>query len=100
MSAEVYDIAKYFSLDSDGNIDMNSNPNFMNDLMKLEPANSLHESNSPLDLYSYKFYSDERYWWLLMLYNDIIDPDDTGTVTVVGPSRSSLDGLLTKYFVR
>ncbi len=87
----------YFGLDADGNIDINSNPQFIAELRSLPVAFTLHENNSQLDLYSYKFYETEEYWWVLMIYNDMLDPDDTGIVTVNGPSQGELERLMSKY---
>lgn len=28
------------------------------------------------DLISYRLYGDERYWWLLMLYNNLVEVDE------------------------
>ncbi len=89
--------SNYFDLDADGNIDLGSNDAFKNELRSLPIVNQLHENNTPLDLYSYKFYETEDYWWILMIYNDILDPDDTGIVTVSGPSLGEIERLLAKY---
>lgn len=91
------EISKYFKLDRDGNIDLGSNKPFLRELMALPAKHSLYENNTPLDLYSYKFYESENYWWCLMLYNDLLDPDDTGVLKVKGPGQGDLDRLLAKY---
>lgn len=100
MDNKVYAIESYFKQDDSGNIELDSNPSFMSELKNLTPSKSLTENDSQLDMYSYKFYGNERYWWLLMLYNDIIDPDSTGLIEVRGPSKTDLDSLLSKYYVR
>lgn len=98
MDYSVYDIARYFDLDKHGNVDLDSNEPFIEELRALRSQHSLMENNSQLDLYAYKFYEEEKYWWALLIYNKLTDPDDTGTVEVRGPARGDLDRVMSKYY--
>lgn len=89
--------SNFFDLDKDGNIDLDSGKEFIKSIRALAPWKTLYENNSQLDLYSYKFYESENYWWILQIYNDIIDPDDTGIISVTAPVQSDVDQVLSKY---
>jgi len=53
----------------------------------------LDEDSRP-DLLSYRIYGDTQYWWILLLYNQIIDVESlvTGTILLY-PSISDLESL-------
>lgn len=46
------------------------------------------------DLLSYNIYGNEQYWWILMAYNNLIDPDElVEGMTIKYPSLASLEQL-------
>ena len=46
------------------------------------------------ELVSYDIYGDTQYWWVIMLYNDILDPSDIVNGMVIRyPSKDQLEEL-------
>lgn len=51
------------------------------------------EENRP-DLISYKIYKDTQYWWMLMIYNDIVNFEEIPTGTQIKyPSVTDVEDL-------
>jgi hypothetical protein len=49
-----------------------------------------------IDNLSYQFYKDPDYWWVLMMYNKLIDPFELGVETLSIPQASKLFLYLTR----
>lgn len=92
---DVYDIATYF-INSNGLITF-SNSKFMALLKELPYNTTITSNNSLLDAISYRYYDTELLWWIIALYNDIIDPMNTGLIDLRIPDLSGVEDLLVRF---
>ena len=72
------------------------NSEFLRQLKEL-PENGTYtvstEEGRP-DLLSYKIYTDTQYWWLLLIYNDLVYVDDLVLgMTIKFPSLADLEAI-------
>ena len=78
-----FDTIKFFDF-VDDNIDPLTS--FMLENIKSLPSNGsymvLNEEKRP-DLLSYKIYEDTQYWWLLLVYNGILDISELKAGTLI-----------------
>ena len=69
---------------------------FINRLLELQPA-GIHKvitEESRLDTISFKIYGSTQYWWLIMLYNKIIDFESVvNGMEIQYPSLNDLESL-------
>ena len=91
-----FDLRKFLNFNVD-----NFDPLTSNFLFKLKeiPSGGRYvisgEEGKP-DLISFRIYEDTQYWWIIMLYNNILDPVDlTNGLVLVYPDIDELD---TFYF--
>lgn len=70
----IYDASKFIEFTNDG-FDILSSY-FVNKIKDLEVGGFYITSGdvNRLDLVSYKLYKDTQYWWILLIFNDLIDP--------------------------
>lgn len=90
---DVYDISNYFQME-DGNIINFYNNEFIKKLKSINYSASTLNSNQLLDQLSHKHYGTELLWWIIALYNDIIDPINYGSIEVKIPDLSAVENLL------
>lgn len=87
-----FDMIKFFDFDYD-NID--SLNNYISLILPKLPVQGTYQITSEIgrpDLISYNIYQDTQYWWLLLLYNNILDINDLQTgATILYPSLSSIE---------
>lgn len=89
-----FDTIKFFNFNVD-NIDP-LDSYFISNIQKL-PATGTYtivsEDKRP-DLVSYQLYEDTQYWWILMIYNKILDISEFSAGTdIVYPDKSLLETL-------
>ena len=53
-------------------LDFLSNQNFIKDLKKIKNYEEFSSEN--LDFLAKKYYNNTGYWWIIALYNDIVNP--------------------------
>ncbi len=95
-SIERYDVTKFMDFVEDGHDIVTSF--FMTELRKLLPAGlfTVTIEEKRMDVVSYKIYGDTQYWWLLMVYNSIINFEDAVTGTEL--KYPELDDLESLFF--
>jgi hypothetical protein len=89
-----YDISKFICFQEDSRPEIITS--YMLDKIKSLPIHGVYvvqEEKRP-DYISYKIYKETWYWWILMLYNGIIDVHDIKVgVQLKYPSVDSLEGI-------
>lgn len=90
---DIYDIATYFEKNN-LNILTFSDSKFVNRLKELPYSNSVTSNNVLLDSISFDQYGTELLWWVIALYNDILDPLSTGLIDLRIPDLSALENLM------
>ena len=92
-TSERYDMSVF--MDFTDNFDPLTS-SFITDLKSLRTVGTFEvqsESSRP-DLISYKIYNDLQYWWILLVYNDIISNEDIAIGTIIKyPSVRDLESL-------
>ena len=86
-------IGKIFNFEN-GLYDFLSN-DFVKDLKKLDYI-SIEEDN--LDTLALKHYADLNMWWVIALYNDIINPFEVNVVKI--PDMISVKTLIKDYIIK
>ena len=91
-----YDLKKYIYYNKV--FDYIDTPIF-NDIKKLdvEIIKKFNESQLFLDIISKEFYETEQLWWVIGIFNDIIDPFDITQNVFKAPSLIDLHDLFLKY---
>jgi hypothetical protein len=96
-TTERYDAIKFFNFDEDNIESLDSYFNLM--IPKLSEIGSLtitNEEGRP-DLISYKLYNSTQYWWIILIYNHILDIQELKTgYTIKYPSLNSIENLYTQ----
>lgn len=88
-----FDMAKFFRFTD------NADPitsKFVEDLKKLNPGGTYRITGNEFrpDRISYAIYQNFQYWWVLMVYNDILKVEDlTSGVTIVYPVIDDLEDI-------
>lgn len=93
-STDRYDFSKFMEYTNDSHDILNSY--FIAKLKKLPSGGEkvIQAEEFRPDLLSYSIYGDYQYWWILMLYNDILDIEDVSIgLTVRYPTIDSLEDL-------
>ena len=72
--------------------------NFVNDLKNIKR----YEEDTPknLDYLAKKHYDDVNYWWIIALYNDIIDPFNVPNKIIKLPNITQVEELYFKYKIK
>jgi len=72
---------------------------FYNELISIPTENTLTINNKLyLDNIAYEEYFSEEYWWIIAMYNNIIDPVDYEIpVEIKIPDKNKLNELFLKY---
>lgn len=93
---DVYDIGNYFKYNPDlGIYDYNEKDNELLEKLKLLTYDKkVVVNNELLDSVSHKVYGNEKLWWVLALYNDIIDPLNPGSIEISVPLIYDVEDLL------
>lgn len=95
-----YDIIKFFDFKQD-NIDPLDSCLLINILNLPEQGiyTILNEEKRP-DLLSYNLYQDTQYWWILLLYNSILNVNELKSgITIRYPSLTLLEKLYTELSI-
>jgi hypothetical protein len=90
-----YDISKFIEYLTDNYDPMTSY--FLNEVRKLPNQSSyvVTSSENRIDLISYEIYGDVQYWWILLVYNNLIEPENIpGGTLLLYPSLSDLEQFL------
>lgn len=93
-SLDRYDFAKFMEWTNDCHDILNSY--FVSKLKNMPSAGEyvVQAEEHRADLLSYNIYGDIQYWWVVMLYNNILDTEDIEAgLTVMYPSLSDLEDL-------
>lgn len=93
-SLDRFDFAKFMEWTNDCHDILNSY--FVAKLKQLPVAGErvVQAEENRADLLSYNIYGDTQYWWIIMMYNNILDMEDITTGLVVTyPSIDSLEDL-------
>lgn len=95
---DVYDIANYFPFhDSLGIYDISSSQPFYQVIKSVNYSKVLSVNSELLDSISYKVYETELLWWVLAIYNDIIDPISIGSVQLKIPDFNEVETAMIDY---
>lgn len=98
-TTDKFDMCKFMDMSNDGVFDCLTSY-FLYMLPKIPYtgyiiANNKHE-NRP-DMLSYSIYGGTQYWWILMLYNNLLSPTDIKVGTkIYYPSMDALEQLYTQ----
>lgn len=90
----MYSLSLYFP---DG--DFLSNKELLESLKELPPDKQLsgYDYQNRLDLLSYDSYGNVELWWVLGIYNDIINPIDFDIQVLYVPLLSDVESVLNKF---
>lgn len=95
---DVYDIGNYFPFhESLGIYDISSSQPFYQVIKSVNYSKVLSVNGELLDSISYKVYETELLWWVLAIYNDIIDPITIGSVELKVPNFSEVESAMIDY---
>jgi hypothetical protein len=73
--------------------------NFVNDLKKIK--NFVEDNNSKnLDFLAKKYYNNVGWWWVIALYNDIVDPFNVDLDIIKIPDFFEVENLYTDYKIK
>ena len=93
-SSERFDMSKFMEFTD--NFDPLTS-NFFRELSKLKTRGTTHVmgEESRADQLSYRIYKDTQYWWIILLFNNIKDPDnlDSGQ-EIVYPALLEVENIL------
>ena len=93
-SDDRFDMAKLLHFDEDNFDPLTSR--FLEDLKGIEPKGTYlvqREEGRP-ELLAFNIYGNVQYWWVLLYYNDILEPDDLKVgLTINYPSIEDLEDL-------
>ena len=93
-----YSIESYLELDKEtGLYDFLSNPTFISQLKKLDYKSTVTVTNRELDELALDVYETEDLWWVLAIYNDVINPYDFSNNLLYAPSKVDLEKLFLEY---
>jgi len=71
-----------------------------NEFYKLSSTSYTLKNDDRIDNLSYQFYNDTDYWWVLMMFNKLIDPFLLDVETIKIPQPSKLFLYLTRQRMR
>lgn len=93
---DIYDIKNYFPYNEDLGIMDYACPDItlVNKLKELPFQKKVVVNRELLDSISHKVYGTEKLWWVLSLYNNIIDPFITEELELSIPSLSDIEFIL------
>ena len=96
-----FDEIKFLNIDNDCIDPLNS---FMLlNIQLLQPYGTKRvtpETHGRPDFLSYQIYGDTQYWWVILLYNNILDPDSLTSGSVISyPGQNALESLFQKASV-
>ena len=71
---------------------------FVNDLKKIKKYEE--DTSKNLDFLAKKFYNDVNYWWIIALYNDIVDPFNINLDIIKIPDFYEVENLYNDYKIK
>lgn len=89
----VYDLAKYLDYNDELGIYDTQSGTFITKLRNLPIDRVININNELLDEISKKVYNTERLWWVIGIYNNIIDPLNIPSQSINIPSLSDIEDL-------
>jgi len=94
-----YNIENYIYFDEElGIYDYLHSSKFINELKALDFEKAEIKGNKEVDELSLDMYGTEVLWWVIAIYNDIIDVSNLSSeTTLYVPSKSSLEKLFLNY---
>lgn len=94
-TTDVYDMANYYPFYQElGIFDLDSESRFSKKLKALSYSKVTTTNNELLDSLSHKIYGTEKLWWILAVYNDIVDPLNIGSIQLRSPSLDDVELLM------
>lgn len=97
-NSDIYDLANYAKYFNYPFIHDFTASVFIRELREIPYSSIYRNSNQALDQISYDIYGTEKLWWVLGLYNNIIDPIITEVDLMYIPDAKSLELLIQRYF--
>lgn len=95
MNQDPYDISNHYEFYPElGIYDITNDGKFNTELKKLNYAKSISTKNRLLDDISFEHYDTEKLWWIIMLYNNIVDPFNYPNTTIYLPALSDIEKCL------
>jgi hypothetical protein len=96
---DIYDVGNYFPFDATlGIYDISSSSQpFYQVIKSVTYSKVLSVNGELLDSISYKVYDTELLWWVLAIYNDIIDPISIDSVDLKIPNFSEIESAMIDY---
>ncbi|BES79815.1 hypothetical protein YerA41_184c [Yersinia phage YerA41] len=95
---DIYDVGNYFPFDATlGIYDISSSQPFYQVIKSVTYSKVLSVNGELLDSISYKVYDTELLWWVLAIYNDIIDPISIDSVDLKIPNFSEIESAMIDY---
>lgn len=93
-----YDRGRFFRKETfDGKISFDIlDGRIIDEFTSIKPMGVFYITNEVLspDLIAFKLYNDERYWWLLMLYNNLVEVDEIYPgMEFRYPAREAMDSM-------
>lgn len=97
--SDPYDPSNYFEFYPElGTYDICELDNELVDSIKsLKYTKVIRREGRLLDSISYSAYTTESLWWVLLIYNEIIDPYQIDKENIYIPSLGELDTILSSY---
>lgn len=93
-----YDLENYLEINKDtGLYDYLPNGGFIDKLKALTFKNKIEVSQRELDEIALDIYGNEELWWVIAIYNDIINPTILETSILYVPSRIDVEKLFLSY---
>lgn len=89
----VYDMAKYLDFDKELGIHDTQSGTFISKLKLLPIDKIININNELLDEISKKVYNTERLWWVIGIYNNILDPMNISSRNINIPALSDIEDL-------
>jgi hypothetical protein len=88
-----YDLAKFLEWKNDDNYDP-LNSYILNKILSLPLGGTTQVSGQEgrPDLLSFDLFNDTQYWWILMIYNDLVNVEDiTNSIILKYPQQDELE---------
>lgn len=90
---EVYDLSNYLDYNKELGIHDTQSGDFVDKLRDLPVDKIININNELLDEISNKVYNTEQLWWVIGIYNSILDPMNITPQTINIPSLSEIENL-------
>ena len=93
-----YDPSSHFSFHEDlGIYDFNQESKFIESLKNLTYKRVVPYNNQLLDEISFDNYQTELLWWVIYIYNDLIDPFVINKTQLYIPALTDIENLLVNH---